>query len=112
MESADGGVAVVFAGGERLRRRALFVHPTLRQASPLAERLGCAMTEDGAIGVSAFGQTSVTGVYAAGDAARPEGLPFPAAQVVIAAAQGATAAIALDRELLLAELGVADPVGV
>jgi thioredoxin reductase len=109
VQGGDGGVTVVFASGERLLRRALFVHPTLRQASPLAGRLGCAMTDDGAIAVNAFGQTSEPGVYAAGDAARPEGLPFPAAQVVVAAAQGATAAIALDRELLMEDLGLGGP---
>jgi len=64
------------------------------------------MTDDGAVRVSAFGQTSVPGVYAVGDMARQEGFPFPAAQVVIAAAQGATAAIALDRELLVEDLGL------
>src|SRR5215472_43573 len=106
IEGMDSGVEVVFASGHRVRRRALFAHPTLRQTTELPERLGCEMTEDGAVRVSAFGQTSVAGVYAAGDAARPEGLPFPAAQVVIAAAQGATAAIAIDRELLVEDLGL------
>lgn len=106
IEGMDAGVEVVFASGDRVRRRALFAHPTLRQATELPERLGCEMTEDGAIRVSAFGQSSVPGVYAAGDAARPEGLPFPAAQVVIAAAQGATAAIAIDRDLLVEDLGL------
>jgi thioredoxin reductase len=106
VEEWDGGVAVAFAQAETLRRRALFVHPALRQASGLPAALECAMTEDGAIRVSAFGLTSVPRVYAAGDAARVEGLPFPAAQVVVAAAQGATAAIALDRELLVDDLGL------
>jgi thioredoxin reductase len=106
VEGDAGAVEVVFEGGERLRRRALFVHPTLRQASELPTQLGCAMTDEGAIHVSAFGQTSVPGVYAAGDAARPEGLPFPAAQVVVAAGAGAIAAIALDRDLLVEDLGL------
>lgn len=107
VEGAGERVRVVFATGEEIDRRALFVHPTLRQATELPAQLGCEMTEDGAIQVSAFGQSSVPGVYAAGDAARPEGLPFPAAQVIVAAAQGATAAIALDRDLLLEDLGLA-----
>jgi thioredoxin reductase len=109
VESVNGGgVEVVFSSSARLRRRALFAHPVLRQASDVAERLGCAMTDDGAIEVSALGETSVPGVYAAGDAARPRGLPFPAAFVVVAAAQGATAAAAIDRDLLLEDLGLAD----
>lgn len=106
VEGRDGGVEVVFAGGDRLKRRALFAHPELRQATGLPTRLGCAMTDDDAIRVSAFGLTSVPGLYAAGDAARPEGLPFPAAQVVVAAAEGAKAAIAMDRDLLLEDLGL------
>lgn len=106
ISAGDSGIEVAFATGEALPRRALFVHPTLRQPTELPGRLACTMTEDGAIQVSAFGQASAPGIFAAGDAARPEGLPFPAAQVVIAAAQGATTAIALDRELLLEDIGL------
>jgi hypothetical protein len=37
---------------------------------------------------------------------RPDGLPFPATQVVSPAAQGAIAAIALDHVLLLEDVGL------
>jgi len=49
------------------------------------------------------GQTSVPGVYAAGDLCRTPAMPAPAAQVVMAAAQGARAAVVIDQEILLSD---------
>jgi thioredoxin reductase len=83
-----------------LERRALFVHPRLRQRSDLAERLGCAILPDGAVQIDELGHTSVEGVYAAGDMCRTPAMPAPAAQVVMAAGAGARAAVILDQELL------------
>ena len=65
------------------------------------------MSDEGAIVVNAMCQTSVPGVYAAGDAAQPAGLPFPPASVIVAAAQGAIAGRAIDRELLMEDLAPA-----
>jgi thioredoxin reductase len=59
------------------------------------------MTETGHIAVGPDYQTSVPGVYAAGDAASP----FQ--QVILAAAAGALAAIRLNRDLALADFGAA-----
>lgn len=96
-------VRLHLAPGWTLERRALFVHPVLRQRSSLAQLLGCALLDDGAVRVNELGQTTVPGVYAAGDACRTPTLPFPAAHVVTAAAKGALAAIAIDQELLFRE---------
>ncbi|WP_214316993.1 NAD(P)/FAD-dependent oxidoreductase [Nonomuraea sediminis] len=102
IERVEGLATLVFEGGDTVERDALFLHPPTRQRSDLAERLGCRFLEDGAVEVDDFGQTSVRGVFAAGDMARKPDMPFPGAQVVLAAAQGVTAAIVIDQELLYA----------
>jgi thioredoxin reductase len=95
---------IVFAAGPPLDRQAAFVRAPYRQRSDLPARLGCALLEDGTVGVDDLGRTSVPGVYAAGDLARRPSLPFATAQVVMAAAAGATAAVAIDQGLLTDDL--------
>ncbi|GAB3325412.1 NAD(P)/FAD-dependent oxidoreductase [Larkinella ripae] len=46
---------------------ALYAHPTLEQASDLAQQLGCQLDEKGFVTINEMGQTSVAGVFAAGD---------------------------------------------
>jgi thioredoxin reductase len=89
-----------FADGSRLDRSALFVHASLRQRSGLPTELGCQILDDGAVEINDLGQTSVPGVYAAGDMARRPALPLAGAQVILAAAEGTLAAIVIDQELL------------
>lgn len=102
---ADGEAArIVLADGPALGGRTVFLHPPTRQRSDLAARLGCAMLEDGSIEVNDFGQTSVPGLFAAGDIARRSSQPQPAAQVIHAASSGGVAAVMADRELLWAEV--------
>ncbi|SFV02677.1 Thioredoxin reductase [Polaromonas sp. YR568] len=74
--------------GRRVALKALLVGTQVRMASPLAEALGCAF-EDSPFGpivcVDAWGTTSVTGVYAAGDMARvPHSITFATASGVAA----------------------------
>ena len=95
---------VVFAAGPPLARDAVFVRAPYRQRSGLPARLGCALLEDGTVQVDDLGRTSVPGVYAAGDLARRPSLPFATAQVVMAAAAGAIAAVAIDQGLLADDL--------
>jgi thioredoxin reductase len=97
---------VIFERGQPLARRAAFVSSTHHQASDLAAQLGCKLLDDGAVEVDDLAQTSVRGVYAAGDMARRPGMPFPYAQVVIAAGFGVVAAVAIDLELLRESAGV------
>jgi thioredoxin reductase len=105
LEGADGQLKrVVFASGEAVERRAAFLHAPTRQRSALPGQLGCVLLEDGSVSVSDFGQTSVAGVFAAGDMARRPTMPVPGAQIVIAAGEGAVAAIAIDQDLLLNDL--------
>jgi len=91
------------ADGSRLDRSALFVHAPLRQRSDLPTQLGCQILDDGAVEINDLGQTSVPGVYAAGDMARRPALPLAGAQVVLAAAEGTLAAIVIDQELLFTQ---------
>lgn len=67
---APGLTAVDLADGRRLPIGALFVAPRVRPSSPMFEQLGCA-TEEGPLGpyvrVDEWKQTSVPGVYSAGD---------------------------------------------
>lgn len=85
---ADGRLAPV---------KALFVAAGICPASPLAEELGCAF-DDGPFGpllrVDGMKQTSVTGVYAAGDAATARH------SVALAVADGVVAGTGLHMSLL------------
>lgn len=94
------GVRVSGEGGDEIiPLDALFTTSRTRMASPLADQLGCAFDE-GAFGpvvrTDASKETSVPGVYAAGDMARS---PHT---VTWAAADGVTAGIAVHRSLALA----------
>ncbi|MFV3129549.1 NAD(P)/FAD-dependent oxidoreductase [Niveispirillum sp. KHB5.9] len=89
--------AVRLADGRVLPLTALFVGPQTSMASPLAEQLGCAF-EDGHSGptlrVDAFKQTSVPGVYGAGDAT------MGMHSAPLAAASGTLAGVGAHRSLL------------
>ncbi|WP_159912498.1 NAD(P)/FAD-dependent oxidoreductase [Pantoea sp. 18069] len=89
------GVAeVVLTDGRTLAMNGLFAQPRTHLASPVAEQLGCALTQGptGAfIQVDAMQQTSVPNVFACGDAARAAG------NVAIAVAEGAMAGVAAHR---------------
>lgn len=100
---------VVFTDGACLDRAGLFVHPPASQAAPFAASLGCDMLPDGIVAVDDLGRTSVPGVYAAGDMSRRPGMPLPGQLAAVAAAAGTLAALAADRELMLADMGAPLP---
>lgn len=85
--------AVVPASGERIACDALFLSVDLRQSSDLGARLGCAFERNGAFRVDDRNRTTVSGVYAVGDAVTH----FH--QVIIAAASGARTAICVNDDL-------------
>ncbi|MRI54104.1 NAD(P)/FAD-dependent oxidoreductase [Methylobacterium sp. DB1607] len=89
--------ALVMADGRAVPLDALFVGPRYRLNSPIAEELGCALDE-GMLGptirTDAMKETTVPGVYAAGDAAR-----FPHS-VAWASADGVTAGVSLHQALV------------
>ena len=89
---------VVFSGGEPLECDALFFNLGTELATNFHETLGCRLdSESGLLWVDETQQTSVNGVYAAGDIT-------PHSQLaVVAAAEGAMAAIQIHRSLIPAE---------
>jgi thioredoxin reductase len=108
VEGQPGALTLRLASGDTLERHALFVHAPRRQHSDLACRLGCSLFDDGSVEVNELGQTTVPGVYAAGDMCRTPAMPGPAAQVIMAAAQGARAAVVIDKELAFTDLYAPD----
>jgi thioredoxin reductase len=80
--------------GTRVERDFVFLIAALRQRSDLAQRLGCEMNYDHRIKIDEQHRTSVPGCFAAGDATSK------IHQVIVAAASGAQAAIAINSELI------------
>jgi thioredoxin reductase len=85
---------VIFARGDPLPRRALFLCSGQHQRSDLALRLGCRFNEKGAVNTGSCEATDVPGLYVAGDASKE------AQFVVVAAAEGAEAGMAINKSLL------------
>ncbi len=95
LEGEDGCLhAILFAGGERLDRKALFFTTGQHPRSPLLEKLGCRFDEEGGVACDPDGRTSVPGVFVAGDVSRDVQL------AIIAAAEGARAALAINKSLI------------
>lgn len=98
LDHVDGAVtAAVLEDGRRITMQALYLVSRQEPAAPLAEDLGCAMVETPTgrhVKVDDAQRTSVDGVFAAGDLARP----YPNAMQ--AAATGNTAGAACHQDLL------------
>jgi thioredoxin reductase len=87
------GLDVVFARGDRLRFGALFFSTGQRHGCDLPRSLGCRFTKRGAIRTDRYERTGVPRLFVAGDASRDVQL------AIVAAAEGAKAAFAMNREL-------------
>jgi thioredoxin reductase len=95
LEAVDGRLsAIVFADGEKLGRQGLFFTTGQHPSSALLTGLGCSYHEKRGLVCDPDGRTSVAGVYVAGDVSRDVQL------AVIAAAEGARAALAINKYLL------------
>jgi thioredoxin reductase len=89
---------ITFAQGEPLARRALFFTTGQYQRSDLLSHLGCEFTEKGTVRTGKYETTHLPGLFVAGDASR-------AVQwVVVAAAEGAEAAFAINTDLIKEDL--------
>lgn len=99
LEGNDGILArIVFAEGPAAERRALFFTTGQYQQSALAIRLGCEFNDKGTVRTGKYETTHLPGLYVAGDASR-------AVQwVVVAAAEGAEAAFAINTDLMKEDL--------
>ena len=86
--------ALVFADGGTLSRDALFLATGNEQACGIASSIGCRLTPKGAIWTTFRQSTAIDGLYAAGDATHD------AQFAIVAAAEGAKAAVAINTELL------------
>ena len=88
-----GLCSIEFVDGSRLARAALFVHASQHQRSPLAADIGARLTSKAAVWVDSALQTSIPGLYAAGDT-KPG-----TQQALLAAADGNRAAIVINESL-------------
>lgn len=86
--------AVVLGGGVAVPRRVLFARPPQRQA-PLVTGLGLTLDENGFVALNERKETSVAGIYAAGD------LTTQMQGAIMAAAGGVMAAAMATHELVL-----------
>ncbi|WP_199621964.1 NAD(P)/FAD-dependent oxidoreductase [Paenibacillus alkalitolerans] len=86
---------VEFTDGSRIERRGGFVTPQWLPQVVFREELGYEATELGGILTDESGKSSVPGLFAAGEAA--SGAP---SHLIVAAAAGSTAAVAINTELM------------
>jgi thioredoxin reductase len=96
----DAGILqrIVFADGGVLERRAMFFTTGQYQQSELADSLGCTINDKGTVMTGKYETTHLRGLFVAGDASR-------AVQwVVVAAAEGAEAAFAINTDLIKEDL--------
>lgn len=89
---------VEMADGRTIGRDVLFVPPRLVPNNGLLAALGCDVDHDGWPVMDSAGQTTVSGVWVAGNVGNPR------AQVISAAGEGSAAAIAINADLVEADV--------
>ena len=92
---------VEMSDGRVVRRDAVFVPPRFVPNNGILVDLGCDLDEQGWVRTDATGQTSVPGVWVAGNVSNPR------AQVITAAGEGSAAAIAINADLVAEDIRVA-----
>ena len=90
--------ALELQDGNPIELTALFAPMPFRQHSDLAQQAGCTFNPAGLINVNVFGQTSVAGLFAAGDNSSPM------RQLAVASANGVAAGAGINRELVTEEI--------
>jgi thioredoxin reductase len=92
---SDGRLhGVALDDGSLVRRAAVFIRPRLVPNNDLMVSLGCDLDDSGWPARDAAGQTSIPGVWVAGNASNPR------AQVITAAGEGSAVAIAINAALV------------
>jgi len=97
----DRLTGVALADGTTLQCDALFVPPRFTPHSDLLVQLGCDLDDEGWVVTGANGATSVPGVRVAGNVSNPR------AQVISAAGEGSGVAIAINADLVEADVRLA-----
>ena len=97
----DKVTGVELVDGRVVPRTAVFVRPRMVPDNDLLDGLGCAIDDNGWVVADPTGRTSVPGVWVAGNVANPR------AQVITAAGEGSSAAIALNADLVDEDIAVA-----
>ena len=99
IEHTDGRMhTIAFASGEPLTADAMFFTTGQHAQCDIAVRLGCVLNRKGTVDTGTLSETNVPGVFVAGDASRD------AQFVVVAAAEGVKAALAINKALQREEL--------
>jgi thioredoxin reductase len=103
LEGAEGLLKkIIFKNGEELEREALFFVNGYEQQCNLAEVFGCEMNKKGVVVTNSKQQTTIKGLYVAGDA------DMDVQFVVVAGAEGAKAGVIINKELQKEDLGLPD----
>ena len=89
---------VALSDGRVVPRHAVFVPPRFVPHSDLLSGLGCELDDHGWATTGVHGATSVPGLWVAGNVANPR------AQVITAAGEGSAAAIAINNDLVEADI--------
>jgi thioredoxin reductase len=97
---------VTLRDGTAIEATAAFVKAPIVPRSSIARALGCEVDTDGYVVTSDTGATSHPLVWAAGDVRRPPPLPH---QVILAAADGSAAAIAIHQAFVTHSIGSTQP---
>jgi thioredoxin reductase len=95
LQGADALEQIIFADGSAIPCRGMFFNTGQSQTCDLARDLGCAFTKKGVVRTGKLEGTNIPGLYVAGDASRD--VQF----AIVAAAEGAKAAIAINTALQL-----------
>lgn len=90
---------VALADGRSVARDVVFVPPRFVPNNDVLVQLGCAIDDFGWVVTDSTGKASVAGVWAAGNVVNPR------AQVITAAGEGSTAAIAINADLVGEDVG-------
>lgn len=99
LEGTDGVLERIrFADGTSVGCRGMFFSTGEHQRSGLPAQLGCEFTPKGAVNTGEYEATNIPGLYVAGDASRFVQL------AIVAAAEGAEAAFAINTALLKEDL--------
>jgi thioredoxin reductase len=98
LQGADGKLeSIQFGDGTTIDCNALFFSTGCKPGSDLGQQLGCVCDEKGGLAASETCETSVEGVFVAGDASRD------VLQIAVAMGEGSRAAIAINKALLRAD---------